>query len=94
MTPEHVTDLLARGLETAGAVLLPLLVAAASVGLIVGVLQAVTQVQESTLNFAPKLAAIGFTLLIMGPWAIERLVRFAESVIHQLPSLGPGVVGP
>ena len=61
------------------------------VGLVVAILQAATQVQESTLNFLPKLAAVLGSLLILGPWALGRLAGFATLVFEQIARSGPGV---
>ena len=54
-------------------------------GLLVSVLQVVTQIQESSLSFVPKLLAAGATLLVLGGWMLSTLVRYAASVIGGIP---------
>jgi flagellar biosynthesis protein FliQ len=46
------------------------------VGLVVGVLQATTQIQEQTLSYVPKLTAVFLTIAIMGPWILAQTVKF------------------
>ncbi len=65
----------------------PLLLSALAVGLIVGVLQAVTQIQEQTLSFIPKLMALVVALVVMGPWLLQLWVSFTQDLFLQIPSL-------
>jgi len=65
-----------RAMITAGIVLIPILAAALIVGLLVGIFQATTQIQEMTLSFLPKLVAMGIILYIAGPWFLRILVSF------------------
>lgn len=58
----------------------PLLASAMVVGIIVSVLQAITQINESTLTFIPKMVAILLVLLVMGPWMLEVLQHYAGQV--------------
>ena len=64
-----------------------LLLSALSVGLIVGVLQAVTQIQEQTLSFIPKLMALVVALILMGPWLLQMWVSFTQELFMSIPSL-------
>jgi len=63
----------------------PVLVAALVVGMIVSVLQAVTQVQDQTLTFVPKIIAVLVALAIVGPWMMEKLVEFGQEMFGSLP---------
>ncbi len=63
----------------------PVLVTALVVGLIVSVLQAVTQVQDQTLTFVPKIIAVLVALAIVGPWMMEKLVEFGQEMFASLP---------
>lgn len=63
----------------------PVLVTALIVGLIVSVLQAVTQVQDQTLTFVPKIIAVLVALAIVGPWMMEKLVEFGQEMFASLP---------
>lgn len=65
----------------------PLLLSALSVGLIVGVLQAVTQIQEQTLSFIPKLMALVVALVLMGPWLLQMWISFTQELFMSIPSL-------
>ena len=65
----------------------PLLLSALGVGLLVGVLQAVTQIQEQTLSFIPKLMALVVALVVMGPWLLQRWITFTQDLFLQIPSL-------
>lgn len=63
----------------------PVLVTALVVGLVVSVLQAVTQVQEQTLSFVPKILAMLVAIAITGPWMLEKLIEFGREMFGQLP---------
>ena len=65
----------------------PLLLSALFVGLMVGVLQAVTQIQEQTLSFIPKLMALVAALILMGPWLLQLWLTFTQDLFMQIPSL-------
>ncbi len=71
-------------LWTALALSLPLLAAGLIVGLAVSLLQAVTQIQEQTLSFVPKILAITGTLLILMPWMLRVLVDYTHEVFMKL----------
>lgn len=64
----------------------PVLLIAAAVGLIVGVLQAVTQVQDQTLSFVPKIAAVALTLLYLLPWLMSQTAEYATELIRSIPA--------
>jgi flagellar biosynthetic protein FliQ len=63
----------------------PLLLATLLVGVLVSVLQVVTQIQEMSLTFIPKLATAVAVLLALGPWMLKRLVVFSSSLINSIP---------
>jgi flagellar biosynthetic protein FliQ len=65
----------------------PLLLAALGVGLLIGIFQAATQIQEMTLSFIPKLGALVVALLIGGPWMIRTLVEFTTRLFNDIPML-------
>ncbi|MCL6533529.1 MAG: flagellar biosynthesis protein FliQ [Armatimonadetes bacterium] len=66
-------------------VAMPILVAALIVGLLVSVFQAVTQIQEMTLQFIPKMIAVGIVLIIAGGWMLSQMVEFTVRVFSHLP---------
>lgn len=65
----------------------PLLLSALFVGLLVGVFQAATQIQEQTLSFIPKLMALVVALIVMGPWLLQSWVSFTQSLFLRIPDL-------
>ena len=62
----------------------PMLVISLTVGLIVSVIQAVTQIQEATLAFVPKIVAVFLSLLIFGPWIVGLLTKFTSGLLMNL----------
>ncbi len=65
----------------------PLLGVALVVGLLIGIVQAATSINEATLSFIPKLAAIALTLAIVGGWQITTLVDYTRALFQRIPSL-------
>ncbi len=78
-----VTDMLWTGLL----VCLPVLGLTMLVGLVISILQVVTQVQEMTLTFVPKLVTAAISIVVFGPWMLHKLVRFASGLWSGIPSL-------
>jgi flagellar biosynthetic protein FliQ len=72
---------------------LPTLVAGLGVGLIISVFQAVTQIQEMTLTFVPKLVAVGLIMLMAGPWMLNTLMAFTVEVYAHIPDMTASVSG-
>jgi flagellar biosynthetic protein FliQ len=64
----------------------PLLGIALIVGVLIGVIQAATSVNEMTLSFIPKLAALALVLALVGNWQLELLVDFTRGLFEELPS--------
>ena len=57
------------------------------IGLLVGVFQAATQINEMTLSFIPKLLGIAAALVIAGPWMLKQLVGYTRELFESIPSL-------
>lgn len=87
MTPETVMTIGRHAIETTLLLSTPLLLTALVVGLVIGVFQAATQVNEMTLSFIPKLLAVGVALLVAGPWMLKVLVNYTRELITSIPSL-------
>jgi len=66
---------------------LPVLVVGLVVGVAISILQAVTQVQEMTLTFVPKILAAAAALALCGPWILRQAVAFTENLIRSIPGL-------
>ena len=79
-----VMDLSKNALQTMLLVGGPLLLVTLVVGLVVSVFQALTQINEATLTFIPKILAIGGTLLIMGPWMIRVMTSFTTGLYENI----------
>jgi len=87
MTPETVMTIGQRALELTMMLAAPLLLVALAVGLLVGIFQAATQINEMTLSFIPKLAGMAVALMIAGPWMLRELINYTRTLIESIPSL-------
>ena len=85
MTPESIMEFGQHAMYVAMLVAAPLLLTALAVGLLVGVIQAATQINEMTLSFIPKLMAMAVVALVAGPWMLRLLVQFTRQLIEGLP---------
>ena len=85
MDAYEAIDLARRAMTLVLLVGAPVLATALVVGLIVSVLQAVTQVQEQTLSFVPKVVAVLVAVAIVGPWMLDKLVEFGREMFGPLP---------
>jgi len=63
----------------------PILGISMLVGLLVSIFQVVTQIQDVSLSFVPKILAVAITLLLFGPWMLAKLVEFASTTIGNIP---------
>ena len=66
---------------------LPFLAASLIVGLAISILQAATQIQEVTLTFVPKIVVTGITLVIAGPWMLDRITSYTTQLFTAIPHL-------
>jgi flagellar biosynthetic protein FliQ len=80
MSEDQVMALAAETLKTMMLVAGPMLIAAMVIGIIVSVLQAITQINEATLTFIPKMIAIILVLVIMAPWMMEVLQNYSAEI--------------
>lgn len=87
MQEEFVLTLGQRMLEVVTLLAAPLLVPALIIGLMVGMFQAATQINEMTLSFIPKLAIVGIALVVAGPWMLETLISFTRELYMNIPAL-------
>lgn len=87
MTPESVIQLGQEAIKITAMMSAPLLVSALVIGLLVGVFQAATQIQEMTLSFIPKLAVMAAVLLLTGSWMIHLVVDFTRRLFENIPAL-------
>lgn len=87
MTPEMVMEMGRDALYVTVLLAAPLLLSALVVGLLVGIFQAATQIQEMTLSFIPKLIALVVALLVAGAWMLRILTEFTLRLFHEIPGL-------
>ena len=87
MSHALVVDLARNAIMTAMLLAGPLLVLALVVGLVVSVIQAVTQIQEQTLSFVPKLFAVGAAFLIALPWMMQVMIKYTTELFRSFPVL-------
>jgi flagellar biosynthetic protein FliQ len=87
MTPETVTTIGQQALWVTILIASPLLGSALAVGLLVGMIQAATQINEMTLSFIPKLLVLVLALVLAGPWMLSVIVNYTHQLMEQIPSL-------
>ena len=87
MSHTLVVDLSRNMLMTAAMVAAPMLAVALIVGLVVSLIQAVTQIQEQTLSFVPKLVAVCVTFIVALPWILQIMVKYTTELFRSIPSL-------
>ncbi len=85
MSIDYVIFISKETLTTAMFILVPILGGGLLVGLSVGIFQAVTQINEMTLTFIPKMAVVGFIILLLMPWFLDILLTFTLEVYNQIP---------
>jgi flagellar biosynthetic protein FliQ len=87
VTPEEVMSQGQQALQLALMIGAPMLLVALAIGLLVGMFQAATQINEATLSFIPKVIAMAAVLVFMGPWMLRLLTEFTRRLIESIPSL-------
>ena len=87
MSPETIVEIGQRALEIMLLLAMPLLLVALVVGLLVGIFQAATQINEMTLSFIPKLIGMAAALVITGPWMLNQLISYTRTLITSIPDL-------
>jgi flagellar biosynthetic protein FliQ len=89
MSEDLVMTIGAEALQTTIYLAGPLLLTAMLIGIVVSILQAITQINESTLTFIPKVVGIILVLIVMAPWMIEVLTNYTEHVIVTAGEIRP-----
>jgi flagellar biosynthetic protein FliQ len=85
MSPDLVVDIAKDAIEITLYLSLPLLGIVLIVGLVVSVFQAVTQIQEVTLTFVPKIVATFISLIFLLPWMMNKMMSYTEQIIVNIP---------
>ncbi len=89
MTRDQVVGLGVQALELTLKIALPLLLVGLVIGLLVSVFQAVTQIQEQSLSFIPKILAVAVVLVVAGPWMLDQMLVYASDLWGGISHMGP-----
>ncbi len=87
MTDSDVVHIGLQAMLLAAKLAMPVLLVALGIGFAVSLLQAVTQVQEVTLSFVPKLIGVAMVILVAGHWMLQETVAFTRAMFTMLPQL-------
>ena len=87
MTDANVTQIGVEAMLVTAKLAAPMLLTALAIGLLVGMIQSATQLQEPTIAFVPKFIGIAVVLLISGNWMLSEMIGFTHSLFDQLPNL-------
>lgn len=87
MTPTLAIELVRGAVVVALLVSAPLLLAALLTGVLVSLVQAITQLQEQTLTFIPKLLVVALVLVVTLPWTLRRLTEYLAMLVSSLPTI-------
>ena len=90
MNQDVVINVAMQAMQLAFKVAMPLLLVGLAVGLLVSVFQAVTQIQEQTLTFIPKIVAMGLVLVVAGPWMLNEVITYTQQLYSSIPELIAG----
>jgi len=85
MTPEFVVNFAQEAIKVTLFVSMPMLILGLIVGVAISIFQAVTQIQEMTLTFVPKILIVLVALLFFSSWMLEQLMHFTVTTINQIP---------
>lgn len=87
MTPETVITQGSDALQLTLLLAAPLLLVSLAVGVLVGIFQAATQINEMTLSFIPKLVAMAAVLVVAGPWMLRLITEFTRRLFENIPNM-------
>ena len=85
MVPHDAIDLGREAILTAFLIGAPILLVGTAVGLVIGLLQALTQIQDQTVSFVPKILAMVVALGVCLPWIVYRMIEYSEQLIQSTP---------
>ncbi|MEZ6091691.1 MAG: flagellar biosynthetic protein FliQ [Pirellulaceae bacterium] len=89
MEPHAASDFVREALMQAVIIAAPLLLVGMAAGLLIGLVQALTQIQDQTVSFVPKILAMAATMIACLPWLIQRMVEFARDMYTSAGQIGP-----
>lgn len=85
MTEQMIIEIGRKALETTAMISSPMLVGALVIGLCVSILQAITQINEATLTFIPKIAVVAVVMLVAAPWMLDIVSKFTIELYQNIP---------
>ncbi|CAD7849420.1 MAG: Flagellar biosynthesis protein FliQ [Olavius algarvensis Delta 4 endosymbiont] len=85
MTPEIVTGIFISAIKTAILLAAPMLLSGLVVGLLVSLFQSVTQLNEMTMTFIPKMLVVALALLMFFPWMLQLMIDFVNNLFGSIP---------
>jgi flagellar biosynthetic protein FliQ len=87
MSQDIVVNLATQAMTLAFEVAGPILLVGLVIGLAVSLFQAVTQIQEQSLSFIPKIVGMAVLIVVLGPWMMDRLINYVTNLYVAIPSL-------
>lgn len=87
MNSDTVVQIGAQALRMVLLLSLPMLAVALVIGVAISLFQAVTQIQEQTLTFVPKIVAVFLTMVLVAPWLVRTMVQFTRQLMEAIPGL-------
>ena len=87
MNQDTVVSLASQAMSLALKVAGPMLLVGLLVGLVVSLFQAVTQIQEQSLSFIPKIVGVAVLIVVLGPWMLGQLISYAQNLWMSIPQL-------
>ena len=87
MTDSTVIDIAVQAMMITAKLAAPILIVSLAIGVGVSLLQSVTQVQEFTLTFVPKLLGVALTLVVAGSWMLHQMIAFTNQLFERVPTL-------
>lgn len=87
MNEDIVLRLAQEAIKTTAFVAAPILISTLVIGLVVSIFQALTQINEATLSFIPKMLVVGIVLVLAGPWMLDLLSNYTTDLFEQIAEL-------
>ena len=87
MNQDVVISIVTHAMEVGLKISLPVLLVGLVVGLVISVFQAVTQIQEQTLSFIPKVLGLVVVIVVGGPWMLDQILTWTQELYGSIPSL-------
>ena len=87
MNQDVVVNLATQAMTLAFEIAGPILLVGLVIGLTVSLFQAVTQIQEQSLSFIPKIVGLAVLIVVLGPWMMDKLINYCTDLYMSIPSL-------